>query len=275
MSDEVQTATQEGQTSETTRDSGEEGYQSQPDTTTNEANTQEVNDNQVDSRPDWLPQKFETPEQLAHSYKEMEGKLHTRREDFRNSIIEEMQGEANKNVPAPGDYEININVPDGMQWEADEADPMLDWFRGKASEYGLNQEEFNGLVNEYVAMDNTKGPDWNEESVELGEHAERRLERDDTWASSNLTEDAYNKFANLRADAGTVKMFEELMELNGQPKFNMTSQTSFQESLSLDDLKAMQNDPKYWKERDPAFISKVQMAFEDYTRRKEAKSNVN
>ena len=53
------------------------------------------------------------------------------------------------------------------------------------------------------------------------------------------------------ASCGMVQLFEELMELNGQPQFNMISETEFQESLSLDELRAMQNDPKYWKEKDP------------------------
>ena len=269
MSDEVSTETQEGQTPQTTtnRDSGEEGYQN--DSMETQSSATETNSEQADSRPDWLPQKFETPEQLAVSYGELEKSLHTRKEEFRNSIIEEMKGEANKDVPtAPGDYEVNVQVPEGMEWQVDESDPMLGWFREKAHNYGLNQEEFNSLVNEYVAMDNTRGPDWNEEVRELGEHGERRLERVDTWASANLSEEAYNKFANIRADAATVKLFEELMELNGQPKFNMTSDTAFQETLSLDDLKAMQADPKYWRDKDPAFISKVQQGFAQYSQRK-------
>ena len=264
-----QATEQEGQTQQTnSKDSGEEGYQSQPDTAGNEAHTEEANSNETSERPDWLPQKFETPEQLAHSYKELEGKFHTRKEEFRNSIIEEMKNEADKELPiSPGDYEINVKVPEGMDWQVDESDPMLSWFREKAHQYGLNQEEFSGLVNEYVTMDNTRGPDWNEEVKELGEHAERRLERVDTWASTSLTEDSYAKFANMRADAGMVKLFEELMELNGQPKFNMTSETAFQESITKDDLRSMQNDPKYWRDKDPAFINKVKAGFAQLAKR--------
>ena len=64
-----------------------------------------------------------------------------------------------------------------------------------------------------------------------------------------------------------VQLFEELMELNGQPQFNMTSDTEFQEVLSIDDLRSMQNDPKYWKDKDPAFIQKVRQGFAQYSRR--------
>ena len=269
MSDEVSNENQEGQTlQETTgtKDTGEEGFQT---TQASPDNTETADVQQNVERPDWLPQKFETPEQLAHSYKELEGKLHTRSEDFRNNIIEEMKSEADKDVPVPGDYKINVQAPEGMEFNVSEDDPMLGWFREKAHDLGLNQKEFDTFLNEFVVMDNTRGPDWNEEVKELGEHGERRLERVDTWASSSLSEEAYNKFANIRADAATVKLFEELMELNGQPKFNMTSQTEFQEQLNLDDLKAMQADPKYWKDKDPAFINKVQQGFAQYTRRKE------
>ena len=76
MSDEVSTETQEGQTSQTTtRDSGEEGYQNNGMGA--ESSATETNSEQIDSRPDWLPQKFETPEQLAVSYGELEKSLHT------------------------------------------------------------------------------------------------------------------------------------------------------------------------------------------------------
>ena len=70
----------------------------------------------------------------------------------------------------------------------------------------------------------------------------------------SLSEEGYNVFANIPASAGMVQLFEELMELNGQPQFNMISETEFQETLSLDELRAMQNDPKYWKEKDPSYI---------------------
>ena len=272
MSDEVQTATQEeGQTPQTTNDSGEEGYQETANhgNVQNEGNPSETNDNQDDSRPPWLPQKFETPEQLAQSYKQLEGKFHTRSEDFRNSIIEEMATEANKDVPAPGDYAINLEKPDGIDFDVSEDDPMVGWFREKAHDLGLSQKEFDGFLNEYMVMDSQRGPDWNVEVKELGEHGERRLDRVDTWASANLSEGSYEKFSNIRADAATVKLFEELMELNGQPKFNMTTETQFQEQLNLDDLKAMQADPKYWRDKDPAFINKVQQGFSQYSRRKE------
>jgi hypothetical protein len=239
---------------------------------TQEAETQEVQaqetveqeqpQEQVAERPDWLPEKFERPEELANSYKELERSFYKRKDEFREQIINELNDEAVEGVPtSPADYEVNIKAPEGMEFTVNEDDPLLNWFRDKAHDYGLNQEDFDGLVNEWATMDAMRGPDWNVESEALGEHAEKRLERVDSWASKNLSEDAYQVFANLPASAGMVQLYEELMELNGQPQFNMVSNTEFQERISLDELRSMQNDPKYWKEKDPAFISKVRAGF--------------
>jgi hypothetical protein len=243
---------------------------------TQEAETQEVQAQEneqeqpqveVSDRPDWLPEKFDRPEELANSYSELERAFYSRKEDLRNQIVNELNSEAVSSAPiSPADYDVNINSPEGVDISIAEDDPMLDWFRNTAHNYGLSQDEFNGLINEWAVMDQSRGPDWNVESEALGEHAERRLERVDSWANTNLSDSAYEAFANVPASSGMVQLFEELMELNGQPKFNMVSESDFQERLSLDDLRSMQNDPKYWKEKDPAFIAKVRQGFSQYSR---------
>lgn len=244
---------------------------------TQEAETQEVQaqetveqeqpQEQVAERPDWLPEKFERPEELANSYKELERSFYKRKDEFREQILDELNNEVKEGVPtSPADYEVKIQAPEGMEFTVNEDDPLLGWFRETAHNYGLDQEEFSGLINEWATMDAMRGPDWNVESETLGEHADRRLERVDSWASKNLSEESYQVFANLPASAGMVQLYEELMELNGQPQFNMVSNTEFQERISLDELRSMQNDPRYWKDKDPAFISKVRAGFASYDR---------
>ena len=224
---------------------------------------------EVSERFDWLPEKFERPEELANSYKELERKFYQRKDELREQIVSELNNEAVSAAPiSPGDYEIEFTPPEGLQYTIANDDPMLDWFRSKAHNYGLSQQEFNEVINEYAAMDTQRGPDWNVESEALGEYAEQRLERVDSWASKSLSEEAYSAFANMPASANTVQLFEELMELNGQPQFNMVSPSEFQERLSIDDLRSMQQDERYWKEKDPAFIAKVRAGFNQYSRQK-------
>ena len=38
-------------------------------------------------RPDWLPEKFDRPEELANSYQELERAFYTRKEELRNQIV--------------------------------------------------------------------------------------------------------------------------------------------------------------------------------------------
>lgn len=224
---------------------------------------------EVSSKPDWLPEKFERPEELANSYRELERKFYQRKDELREQIVSELNQEAISAAPiSPGDYEVQFNAPEGLEYTVRDDDPMVDWFRNKAHNYGLSQDEFNEIINEYAALDSNRGPDWNVESEILGEYAEKRLERVDSWAHKSLSDEAYSAFANIRASASMVQLFEELMELNGQPQFTMTSPTEFQERISLEDLRSMQNDPKYWRDKDPAFISKVRAGFDQLSRQK-------
>lgn len=221
-------------------------------------------------RPDWLPPKFETPEQLSHSYQELERKFHTRRDEIKNELVGELNEEAGKDTPiSPGDYQVSLVDEDGADIDFNQDDPKLDWFRGKAHEMGLTNDEFSDIVAEYTNISSTSGPDWEVESQDLGEHADRRLERVDTWANSTLSEDAYSTFAAIPASSAMVKAFEEIMQLNGQPKFNMTSSTEFQETVSKADLMSAQQDPKYWRNGgDPAHIAKVRAMAEQLSRRR-------
>jgi len=233
-----------------------------------QADMQEQPEESFTDRPDWLPEKFKSPEELAKSYSELERGFYQRKDDMREQVIDEINQEAMKDAPAsPADYDVNFSAPEGLEYTVDEDDPLLGWFKGKAHEYGLSQDEFDGLINEYAQADVQRGPDWNTEAEALGEYAEDRLTRVDGWARTSLTEEAYNVFANIPASSNMVQLFEELMELNGQPQFNMVSETEFQEVISLDDLRSMQNDPKYWKEKDPSFIAKVRAGFDHYSKR--------
>jgi len=233
-----------------------------------QADMQEQPEESFTDRPDWLPEKFKSPEELAKSYSELERGFYQRKDDMREQVIDEINQEAMKDAPAsPADYDVNFAAPEGLEYTVDEDDPLLGWFKGKAHEYGLSQDEFDGLINEYAQADVQRGPDWSVEAEALGEYAEDRLTRVDGWARTSLTEEAYNVFANIPASSNMVQLFEELMELNGQPQFNMVSETEFQEVISLDDLRSMQNDPKYWKEKDPSFIAKVRAGFDHYSKR--------
>tara|TARA_Y100000592_G_scaffold19435_1_gene29842 strand:- start:221 stop:1027 length:807 start_codon:yes stop_codon:yes gene_type:complete len=251
---------QGGVEEQSAKDSGEQNEVEQADST---------------ERPEWLDPKFETPEQLANSYNQLQQKFHSRRDEIKAELVEEINEEASKEVPVtPADYKLEVQDEEGNLLEIPDDDHMLNWFRDKAHNMALSQDEFSDFVSEYMTMQATSGPDWNEESEVLGEHADRRLERVDAWANSVLSEEDYNVFAGIPASAGMVKFFESIMELNGQPKFNMVTATEFQDSITKEDLQSAQRDPKYWQNGgDPVHIAKVRAMAAQLARQRE--SNVN
>ena len=59
-------------------------------------------------RPEWLPEKFGSAEDLANAYSSLESKLGQKEEDYRTAFMEEIEKEAYANRPETvGDYSYN------------------------------------------------------------------------------------------------------------------------------------------------------------------------
>jgi len=75
------------------------------------------------------------------------------------------------------------------------------------------------------------------------------------WGKANLTPTVYE---NLVASAeGVIAMFE--MMKNREPTLTRAAET--RPGSSEQDIKRMMKDPRYWKERDPSFVSQVRQGF--------------
>lgn len=218
----------------------------------------------TDGKPGWLPEKFKDEESFASSFKELERSQFTRRETIKGEIKSEMEAERLKDVPAaPGDYKFEpIKLPDGRPITLKEGDPLLDWFQSIAHEMKLPQGQYQRVISEFIQKDMQRGPNWETESKVLGESAELRLDRIDGWMKGNATQEVYGVFASMPATAGHVKMFEHIMTLAGEPAFVPSETPSgFIEGVTKESLMSMQKDPKYWREKDPAFVRQVRAGY--------------
>ena len=93
----------------------------------------------VSSRPEWLPEKFESPEAMAKSYGELESWKGKREEDLRSELISEMEKEAYSSRPATsGDFAI----PEIVDEELATDNALFQWWAEHAYENGYSQEEF-------------------------------------------------------------------------------------------------------------------------------------
>ena len=64
-----------------------------------EATPVEATPDAAPERPEWLPEKFNKPEDLAQSYNALSAKLGEKEDDVRARLMEELQQQASEGVP--------------------------------------------------------------------------------------------------------------------------------------------------------------------------------
>lgn len=221
-----------------------------------------------DGKPQW-PEKFlrdgkPDPDSLLSSYRELERLQFKRREDLRVEVRKELETAQVEGVPAsPADYTFTaVKLKDGRELGMDSQDPVFRFLATTAHELKVPQSKFQGYVEQFALAQLAQQPSWQTEAAALGEHADRRLDRANAWGRGRLSQQSYDVFASLPATAANIQLFEEIMELTGEPKFAMSQSGMIKESLTMDDVRNMMNDPKYWdpNKRDPQHVQRVQAA---------------
>jgi len=223
------------------------------------------------SKPDYVQDKFWNKdlneiniEELSSSYNSLEKKLGARTEDLSKQIREDIFNETKANTPE--EYEIKLpELPENVDLNVDKEMPLLQWWSETAKSKGLSQDEFNKGIEAFVNNEISSLPNQDNERELLGENATQRIEAADLWSKKNLSPDAYSSISEFASTAQGVKALEEIMSLNKDAPMP-TTETAIEAAPSLDDLRSMMKDPRYWKdgERDPAYIAKIGSLYEKY-----------
>jgi hypothetical protein len=219
--------------------------------------TAEVTQAQTD-RPDWLPEKFNSPEDLGKAYNELSSKLGAKEEDLKASWQEEMQREAYADRPATkGDYLL----PESIDPETAVDSPLLDWWSDHSFESGLGQEEFQKGIELFAEAMNAGQPDMEAETKLLGDSATDRIEAASLFANQFFPEESLDAIERMCETAGGIVALEHIMEKMKGPSFAGDSTMSSQ--ITEDSLRSMQNDERYWnpQKRDNAYVSQVDQAY--------------
>lgn len=232
---------------------------------------QKTNGELKPQRPEYVSEKFWNTdtnevnlEDLASSYNSLEKKLGSRTEELSKQIRQDIEQERIANTPK--EYELfQPEIPEGVSIEVNKDIPLLQWWEETARKKGLSQEEYNDGIKKFVDNQIAALPVLEEEKQQLGENATQRIEAADLWAKKNLSSDAYSAASNLASTAAGVKVIEELMKLTKDAPMP-TTETAIEAAPSIEDLRSMMQDPRYWKDgqRDPAYINKVAALFEKY-----------
>jgi hypothetical protein len=209
------------------------------------------------SRPEWLPEKYNSGEDLAKAYKELESKLGTKEEDIRNSIIEEIQSEAFSDRPeTAGDYQL----PESIDESAAVDNKLLSWWAEHSFENGYSQEEFEQGISMYAEAVNGSMPDIEAEAKALGDNADQRIEAASLFANKFFPEAALPAIERMCESHEGIIALEAIMEAMKDGSFSGDTQASAGQSEQ--ELREMMNDPRYWKDRDPHFIKQVTEGFQ-------------
>ena len=213
-----------------------------------EAVTTEV----AESRPEWLPEKFNTPEDLVNSYSSLESKLGKGETELRESIMNEIESEAFANRPEKaGDY----TLPEGMDELA--TDPNIEWWSNFAWENGFSQDEFNEGLSRMMPPQ----PDLDAEIEKLGDNANARIEAVALWSQKNLPAEFEQEVMRMGETAEGVQLLEHFMSAlsSGSVSGDATTPTV----LGKQELESMMKDPRYWDNtrRDPAYVKQVDEGF--------------
>ncbi len=210
-------------------------------------------------RPDWLAEKFWNPdtkaprtEILGKAYNELEGKMRGKEDEMRESIRAEMR------AAAPENYEVNLSkdlkIPDNVELDFTSEDPMVKWFFGFAKENGMSQETVDKAINEYVGIEIANMPDVAKEIEKLGDYGQDRMLRVHNWLESSLSDEQFKQMNPLLSSATQVEALETLMKKSGPGDFEGDGGSK---GLTLEELRTMQDDKRYWQTKDQAFIKKV------------------
>lgn len=208
-------------------------------------------------RPEWLPEKYKTPEDLAKAYKELEGKLGSRDEDLRNKIIEELQAEAYKDrPPSAGEYKI----PDYVDESEAASNALMKWWADHAFENGYSQEEFEAGIKTYMES-MPAPPDIQAEAKKLGDNSNQRIEAASMFANKFFPKETLPAIERLCETAEGIVALEVIMDAMKDGSFSQQANPA--SGITEAELKNMMKDERYWNpsRRDPAFVKQVESGF--------------
>lgn len=202
-----------------------------------------------DGKPDYAA--------LATSYTELEGKFGARADKLK----EEWQAEQLKARPEAAD-KYALPAIDGIDADELGGHPMLGWWREQAFAAGLAQDKFEAGIKQYLEVMAPQPIAEADLKAQLGDNYKSRIAAVEAWAGKTATNDGeMEALRGVASSTDGIRLLERLMGtgvpgVDGEP----VNQPA---SLTLDELRAMQQEPKYWDpaQRDVAFVKKVEEGY--------------
>ena len=210
------------------------------------------------NRPEWLPEKFSTPEDMAKSYSELESWKGKKEEDIRSAMQEEIEKEAFADRPATaGDYQ----VPESLDEAEAATNPLLKEWSEFAWENGYSQDEFAHWVDKFAGYFQEQDTDLEAIKKSLGDNANARVESAQLFMNKFFPTEMQDAVAQLGTSAEGIKALEHIQR--AMQGTNPNNDIASPSGLSHNDIEAKMRDPRYYDpaRRDKAFVQEVNDGF--------------
>lgn len=210
---------------------------------------------ETDTRPEWLPEKFKSAEDLAGAYAELQKKF--------------SQGKHK----VPDDYDQSVFSDAGIPEDDELYSTYLDW----AKDNGISQNAFDQLAGKFIELAGGQAEQaeisYKEEYEKLGPNADATIKGMTQWAQSLVNkgvwgQDDFDEFKIMGGTAQGLKALQKIRSYYGDKQIPIDV-GPVDGAPSKDELQSMISKPEY--QTDPAYRAKVEKLFdkvygtEDYT----------
>jgi hypothetical protein len=195
---------------------------------------------------------------FVNSYGELETRFNTKTEELKRQIAEE---QATNRPKAATEYQIPKIA--GIDEKELAEHPMVAWWRDEAFSAGLPQDKFAKAVEKYIEAVQPQAIPEDTLKAELGDSFKQRIAAVDAWAQKTAKDDAeMDAFRSIGTSPAGIRLMERLAGLSGTMAADDPAHV--QPAVTLEQLRAMQQDPRYWDSarRDPALVKQVEEGYQ-------------
>mgnify|MGYP003133123636 CR=1 FL=1 len=216
-------------------------------------------------RPDWLLDKFNSPEDQAKGYSELYKSYSKKTDDLREEIKTEVSENYAKEMGVPKDID-GYEYPEG--WEAP-SEALDNTLRTWAKENNIGGDAFQSLIKDVYSQTQTN---FEEEKGKLGEKAEGRIEAVNKWITKNIDEQHFSTIRKVMSDAAGVEFFESMIKSTASSGFapDDVGSSPTSKPLTRESIRNMQADERFGE--DTAYTAEVRNKWQQFARQEELKT---
>jgi hypothetical protein len=216
---------------------------------------QQQQQQQQSQRPEWLLEKFKTPEDQAKAYSEMYGQFSKKTEDLRKEVLADAIKEYGKTVGVPEKPDAYA-YPEGFQAPGEAVDKALrDW----AHKNNVGADAFQALVKDVHGLTVANA---DAELKKLGDNAQDRIKEVNGWVTQNIPKEHFGVVSKIMTTAEGVAFMEAIAADFADSGFAPDGGQQQSKVLTRDEIRKMQEDPRWMT--DDAYTKEVRAHWQAY-----------